>query len=156
MTWSSSAKAGIPSASLASQGSARGTSVYPQKEEYVLLTKATSKAVQNGGVFTGLLMEQKMKVSFSTEGLQHLECAKHRAAPLLLPPRGGPDTIAQLLHRHALPGCNSGWHTHRYSHALRLGKHLMVNRALSKTSNLPNQLPMKYFGSNISNYYFHQ
>lgn len=64
MTWTSPAKAETPSASLAPQGGARGTFIYPWKEGYVLLTKATSKTVQNGGVFTGLLTEQKVKMPF--------------------------------------------------------------------------------------------
>ena len=68
-------------------------------------------------------------------------------------PWGVLGTVTQLpISIHWLDATQDGMH--RYSHAFSLGKHLRINRALSKTSNLPNQLPMKYFGSKIRNYYF--
>lgn len=78
---------------LASQGSTPGVSVDPWMEGYVLLTKATSKVGQSEGVCTGFFMEQKVNMSFSTEGLQHSYCVKHHAALLLLLPQGVLDTI---------------------------------------------------------------
>lgn len=73
------------------QDGVQGIWVHLERED-VLLTRA----VQNGDVFAGLLMEEKVKMSFPTEGLQHSKGKTPHCSSCCSPRR---------------VRCNSGQHT---------------------------------------------